>query len=87
MGNFKMAFEELLVIVLFGCAQEQRAGSKRGDNKHRNYEDSTKNAVNEMQWQTSLHASLAMSQRLLQGWQVDRAQKHNIFVKVSSRCV
>ena len=56
-------------MLLFGCDQEQQGSGRLGDNEQWRLH----NAVIETQWQILLHASLAMSRRILQLLQADRA--------------
>ena len=70
-----MALEELytgdrvvVLVALRGSDWDRQARRRRASELRRLHD-----ATAETQWQIALHASLAMSRRLLQGWQVDRA--------------
>ena len=56
-------------MLLFSCAQEQQGSGRLGNDEQRRLH----NAVIETQRQISLHASLAMSRRILQLLQAARA--------------
>ena len=87
-----MAFEELLVIVLLLWLHSGAgsAGGKLGDDEYRNYGDSISNNRNAVANITTCKPCNVVTTltRVASGQSiVDKAQKHNIFVKVSSRCV